>query len=230
MPRGKHGGGEPPIRFPNSAGDPVSELLADPLLDPATKLKDILRQVERAHDEWTAAERACDELVEGSEKLRDAQDHVRTAYRRWHALAQEAKEAEEEVRRRSLEIPRSGDWQEMYATMVSDLKQQYDGLGPHYDLLCEHTASLTVRLRMMEASGRDVSSGEYVEMHKLYLGYVNQLQKYTEAMKSESISKMTQEVAEQIVQLFERHFGTLHPEEWDSAVRELTVMVRELAA
>lgn len=229
MSKRRSGDTPPPTVFPTTRADPTAELLADPLLDPATRLKDILRQTERAHDEWTNAEQACDELVEGSDKLREAQDQVRTAYRRWHALVEEAKQAEDEVRRRSLEIPRTGEWAEQYAELVDELKEQYDGLGPHYDMLCENTAGLSIRLRMMEMSGRDVSSGEYVEMHKLYLGYVNQLQKYTEAMKTQSVNKLTQEVAEAIVQLFERHFGNLYPEQWKSAVVELRGMIESAA-
>lgn len=215
--------------FPTPTHDPVAELLADPGLDPTARLKDILRHVDRMHEEWTLAEALCDDLPEDSEKLRDAQAFVRGCYSRWLSAQEQAKHAEEEVRKRSLEVPRSGEWAEMCRILTEELKRQYDGLGPHYDLLCENTASLAVRLRMIEASGRDVSSGEYVEMHKLYLGYVNQLQKYTEAMKSQTVSKLTQEVAEQIVQLFERHFGNTYPEEWKVCVQELRGLIEEAA-
>lgn len=220
---------DPPIQFPTVRVDPTAELLADPLLDPVARLKDILRQTERAHDEWLAAEAKCDDLIEGSDQLDRARQEVRAAYKRWKDYSDQAREVEAEVRRRSLEIPREGKVKQEYDSLVKVLQGQYDGLGPHYDLLCENTAALTIRLRLMETSGRDVSSGEYKEMHDLYLRYVNQLQKYTEAMKSESINRLTQEVAEQIVQIFERHFGNTYPEEWQSAVKELRVLVEEAA-
>lgn len=194
------------------------------MLDPALRLKDILRQVERARDEWTAAESICDDIAD-PDKLAEAQVQVRATFNRWHDLQTLALKAEQEVRRRSLEIPITGEWQAALDETIEDLKGQYEGLGPHYDQLCEHTSRLTIRLRMMDESGRDVASSERVEMHKLYLGYVNQLQKYTEAMKSQTVNKLTQEVAEAIIQIFERHFGNSFPEAWKEAVKEIRGLV-----
>jgi hypothetical protein len=224
----KRNGVDGPLSFPQAPRDPVSELLADPMLDPALRLKDIIRQVERAREEWTAEEAACDEIAE-PEALREAQARVRTAFNRWHALQDLALKAESEVRRRSLEIPITGKWVEELTSTVEALKEQYDGLGPHYELLCENTARLTIRIRMMDESGRDVASSEMVEMHKLQIAYIGQLQRFTEAMKSQTVTKLTQEVAEAIIQIFERNFANLLPEQWKECITELRAMVEQAA-
>jgi len=159
----------------------------------------------------------------------EIRNEVRQKYNRWFELTAQARNAEGEVRKRSLERPLSGHWSQEYNTLRQSLREEYDGLGPHYELLCDNCAAISIRLRQMEASGRDYDSGEYTDIHKLYLTYINQLQKYTEAMKSESINRQTQDVAERLVQIFERHFGNAYPVEWKTAVDELRQVVESVA-
>jgi hypothetical protein len=220
-----------PPRPPLLSSGAIPQELASPILDPIHKLKIVLDAVERAEEEWREACNRADgfadvllttfEKPEAENRKAELRNEIRKLYNRWYELQQQAHKVEQEVRRRKLEAPLAGRWRDEFNRLREELTEQYAGLGAHYDLLCDNCAATAVRLRQMEESGRDFDSGEYVELHKLHLGYVNQLQKYTEAMKSESINRQTQEVAEKLVQIFERHFGTSFPEQWREAVADL---------
>lgn len=157
-------------------------------LDPVARLHDILDMVSRAHDEYQEAAAFADCFGAGmmppgssTEEIVDERDkarkNVRVAYNRWFELTAHAKNAEAEVRKKKLEAPLAGQWRGEFMRLREELTTQYSGLGAHYDLLCDNAAATAVRLRQMEESGREYDSSEYVDMHKLHLGYINQLQK-----------------------------------------------------
>jgi hypothetical protein len=206
--------------------------LADGQLDPTLRLETILGMCRRAYEEYQEACVVADTFGAGMmpdgtdandllDALNRVRGEVRRTYQRWFELTAQARKAEDEVRKRKLERPLDGPWLSSYEKLRTSLREEYKGLGPHYELLCDNCAAISIKLRQMEASGRDYDSGEYTELHKLYLSYINQLQKYTEAIKSESINRQTQDVAEKLIQIFERHFGAGYPVEWNQAVLEI---------
>jgi chromosome segregation ATPase len=171
-----------------------------------------------------------DDMPDGTNE-KDLQDRidnmrrdVRTAYNRWLETTQHARAAEAEVRKLRYEQPLAGVWKEKFEEIRERLQSEYTGLGPQYDLLCDNLASVSVRVRQLEESGRDYETSEYNELMKLYVTLTNQLQKYTEAMKSESINKQTQDVALKLVAVFERHFGQAYPVEWRTCVTEIKAL------
>jgi len=66
-------------------------------------------------------------------------------------------------------------------------------------------------------------------MMKLHVSIINQIQKYTEAMKSESLYKQTQEVIEEVIRIFESHFGNSYPDVWKKAVVDIRKAVEGAA-
>lgn len=209
-------------RTPPPPQPPHPAVLDDPSLDPRERLRLVLEALARSHDEWDECQRVADDIdpTDDPENLALARRTIRDAYRRWFEISNQAAELAEKVRRSSMELHTSAYWQQTHDALLVQLKEQFDG-GPHYELLCERVAGLHVRLQQMESSGRDFTANEHATLNNQLLAYVNQLQKYTEAMKSESISREAQNVAEEILQLVERHCATTYPELWLGIMKDV---------
>jgi hypothetical protein len=209
---------------------PRPTVLDDPQLDPAHRLGLVLEALARTREEWEACERLADDIdpTDDPESLEIARRNIRNAYRRWFEISAQAADLAQLVRRTALEIASNQQWDRLRDDLIVELKEQFDG-GPHYDLLCERVGSLTVRLKQMEASGRDFSPGEHAQLNAQLLSYINQLQKYTEAMKSESISREAQTVAENILQIVEKHCAVTYPELWLTVMKDVRAALESAA-
>ena len=205
-------------------------MLDDPQLDPSHRLSLVLEALARTREEWEQCERVADDIdpVDDPAGLEIARREVRNAYRRWFEISAQAADLAQLVRRTALEINSNAQWDRLRERILGDLKDQFEG-GPHYDLLCERVAGLSVRLKQMEASGRDFSPGEHAQLNAQLLSYINQLQKYTEAMKSESISREAQTVAENILQIVEKHCAVTYPELWLNVMRDVRAALESAA-
>jgi len=210
---------------------PTPPVLADPQLEPAYRLQLVLEALARTREEWEQAQRVSDDIdpVDDPDALETARREVRNAYRRWFEISAQAADLAQLVRRTSLEIHSTARWDRERATILADLHAQFEG-GPHYDLLCERVAALHVRLKQMESSGRDFSAAEHATLNTQMLAYINQLQKYTEAMKSESISREAQSVAENILQIVEKHCAVTYPELWLNVMKDVRSALEASAA
>jgi hypothetical protein len=197
-------------------------VLADPQLDPSYRLGQVLEALARCHEEWDQSQRVADDIdpTDDLDLLDQARREVRSAYRRWFEISAQAAELAQVVRRTHLEIQSNRDWDALRQHTLDDLLAQFEG-GPHYVLLCERASGLHVRLKQMEASGRDFSPAEHAQLNAQLLAYINQLQKYTEAMKSESISREAQSVAESILQIVEKHCAATYPELYLGVVKDV---------
>jgi hypothetical protein len=202
---------------------PILEAAA---LDPAYRLSQVLKAEERAQEEWDEAIRIEADIDPADfDVIENARKNVRNAYRRWFEVSAQAHDLAESVRKSKLESNPVID-----PTLIQQLKEQFTGGGPHYELLCERVAGLHTRLRHMEASGRDFSPSEHAQLNTQLLAFINQLQKYTEAMKSETISKETQEAVEEVLRIVERHLGTTYLEVWHAVVKDVRRALEESAA
>lgn len=153
---------------------------------------------------------------QGKKAIAAARASVRTTYARWHKLTEDADDLAERCRRGRTSI----DYAKLYNETLRQLREEFDG-GPHYELLCERVAGLHVRLKEMEGVGRAYPPQEHARLNAQLLAYVNQLQKYTETMKSESISREAQGVAEKLLMIVEKNLATSYPELWRSVMREV---------
>lgn len=198
-------------------------VLDAPELDPSRRLELTLEALRRAYDEWDECQRIADDIDPelDPDALENARRNIRAAYRRWDEIAERAQSQSESLRRKTLELPSSPEFKEQFEFTLSQLKGQFRDGGPHYDLLCERVAGLHVRLRQMEASGRSFSAAEHSQLNAQLLSYINQLQKYTEAMKSESISRESQAVAEAILGLVQKHVAISNPELWNLIMHDV---------
>lgn len=214
----------PGISYLNGSGPPPPEpsIFDDIGLDPEARLRLVLRALQRAQDEWDECQRVADDIdpEDDPDGLENARRNIRNAYRRWSEIADQAQSLSESLRRKKLELPDTDAFQRDYQALLASLLQQFDG-GPHYELLCQRVAALQVRLRQMETSGRSYSAQEHSTLNSQLLSYVNQLQKYTESMKTESISKESQAVAEAILGLVEKHLSASQPDLWNAIMRDV---------
>lgn len=202
-------------------------ILKDPRLDPASRLEQLLVQEQVTHDMLLEAQEAVEDAGPG----RTAQDIMRykTALTAWTEARKETENAEKVARRYHLEAYRDPEAEAEYQALLKKYIKHY-GDRPPYDILCERIAGFTVRLRQMEASGRDVDSGEYVEVLKAHASAVNQLQKYTESVKTEVIKPELQKAIIAVLKLVEHHVATKHPDTWKAIALEVETVVRELDA
>lgn len=215
------------INFPPGP-DPTSpptlpEILRNPALDPEIRLQLVLDAETRARDEWQDCARVADDIdpVTDPDLLENARKELRNAYRRWFEISQQAQDLGEKFRRARLELPRTAQWEQQYQAMLKDFDEQYADGGPQYRLLAERVAGLTVRLRQVETSGRDFNQAEYNQTNASLLSFVNQLQRFTEAQKSETVSKEAQAVAEVLMGIMERHVAVTYPELWQRIVTDV---------
>lgn len=201
---------------------PEPSIFDDPSLDPEQRLKHVLEAQRRAFDEWDEACRVSDDIdpVDQPDELENARRNVRNAYRRWSEIADQSQMLSEHLRRTKLEIPDTEAFKTEYDHVLAELQGQFDG-GPHYRLLCERVAGLHVRLKQMETSGRAYAAAEHSALNSQLLSYVNQLQKYTESMKSENITKESQAVAEAILALVEKHLSASQPDLWNAIMKDV---------
>lgn len=214
----------PVIQFPPNADQTPQpefpEILSNPALDPEVRLQLVLDAELRAREEWQDCARVADDIdpVTDPDLLENARKELRNAYRRWYEVSQQAQDLGEKFRRAKLELPRTKIYEQQYQAMLQDFYAQYESGGPQYRLLAERVAGLTIRLRQMEASGRDFNQAEYNQTNASLLSFVNQLQRFTEAQKSETVSKEAQAVAESLMAIMERHTAVTYPELWNRIV------------
>lgn len=130
------------------------------------------------------------------------------------------REAEDTLRQMALERQTEDARQkgeEVYAHLLS----QYDGLGPHYQVLCRRLAETVVRMEQANASGRIVTADEHARMTDQYVRLIGQLQKYTETTKSEAVSKEAQSYVRAAVKVLEEVVAPVQPQLWARALRTL---------
>jgi hypothetical protein len=204
---------------PGGGGGP----LADRNLDPLVRLETVVNQLGRAAKEFDDACQKLDQLEANANpagkngRVERARYEAREAFSRWDALSDQADDLAKAIRRAQ---PLDSAYEKMYRAGLAELTEQFDG-GPHYVLLCERVASLHARLRQIESGALDVPSIDHARMNQQLLSFINQLQKYTEAMKSEQISAEAQGVAEKILMIVEKNLATSYPELWRGVMREV---------
>lgn len=124
-----------------------------------------------------------------------------------------------EVQRRSLEIRLAPDQKSEFDTLVAKLREEYEGRGPQYEMLIEGAARVHVYLQQMFKSGRSFTQNEFGELSRLHMNYIERLQHYTEATKTELWQAHINIAVVAVMEIFERQFKELAPETWDETVR-----------
>lgn len=212
------------VPFPNGQASVVAEAemhASDPAIDPTERLKTVISEVKRAYEDLERSRFLADSLPSGTpdDVLQDFERRTRNAYRRWYDAQHQAVQLEQETRRRKLES--LSLYMRTYEDTRQSLMAEYGDLGPQYRMLVERMAAVDTRIKIVERSGRDVDPGEFSEMHKTHLSYVNQLQKFTEAQKTESLSKQTQDTVAAVMVIIEHRIAGENPQLWREIVGDV---------
>jgi hypothetical protein len=220
------------LQFPSSNSLPQATLdaVSSPLLDPTERLNTTLEELSRAHLELERARYEADEIPPGTppDQIEQVLRKQRTAYRRWFEIQQQATQLESEARRRQLESLHL--YKQRFQQTYDDLYAQYGDLGPHYRILVERASAIDARINIIENSGRDLDTSEIVELNKLHTSLVNQLQRYTEATKTESLTRQTQETIQQLMIIIEHRVAPSNPTLWREIVHDVRQTVEQLQA
>ena len=212
------------VPFPNGHQADFSEAelyTSDTAIDPTERLKTVISEVKRAKEDLDRSRYLADSLPSGTpdDIVQDAERRTRNAYRRWYDAQHQAVTLEQETRRRKLES--LSLYLRQFEQTREELLREYGDLGPQYRMLVDRMAAVDTRIHVMERSGRDVDPGEFSELHKTHLSYVNQLQKYTEAQKSETLNKQTQDTVSAVMVIIEHRIANTNPQLWREIVGDV---------
>lgn len=118
-------------------------------------------------------------------------------------------------------------WRQKFAVLESDLLATYGGKGPQYRLLCRRLAAAEVRMQQLEASGVPIHSDEYESLTNIVRSITNQLQKFTEVIKTELIRDEVNDALAGILVLIERIVAPRAPELWADVISYISENVGE---
>lgn len=181
---------------------------------------DIVRHARDLLDQAVADAQSPDATPNEWRKWKTAQDAYLQAVEHLNAI-------EARVRRKSLEGLAGDEQTKIYEELRQRLLAQYGDRGVQYEVLAELLAAATVRIRLAQRSGRDVDASEFRELTKIAIDVANQLQRFTESMKVESIRPEVQKGILAALAIVERHLAGM-PNVWRGIVREIKARCGDL--
>lgn len=204
----------------------VSEQFATDALRPEAQLNALLQRADDANTllerEMALINRNPDERLSLSvvQRLKLLQDSY---YKALDAVAKKSVE----VQRKNMEIKLRPEAQKSYHELVSRLAVEYEGRGPQYDMLIEGAARVHVYLQEMYNAGRAFTMNEFEALSRLHMSYVERLQHYTEATKSEVFETKLNVAIVVIMEMAEREFKDFAPDRWGNFVERVQIATGE---
>lgn len=110
-------------------------------------------------------------------------------------------------------------WYQRRSILYQELQRQYQGYGSVYEFLCTALAEARVKLEQAQQSGRELSTDEFAKLIQTQTTIINQLQKYTETMKNQTVPQEVQEVAQSIMRCVEQEVASENPHLWQRVVK-----------
>lgn len=112
-------------------------------------------------------------------------------------------------------------WRNHRADVLAGLHESYHGKGAQYDLLCTRLASVTVMIDQLEDSPTSIDPSQYEKLVTAQTHLINQLQKFTEATKSETIRSEVQEAIVRMMVIVEHHVAPTYPQLWNTITQDV---------
>lgn len=189
--------------------------------DPLSRLKQLRLSLQDAQDVATQTRQACVTTPSNPNPVTETQIRkYQMAWKVYQSIAGELRDEEEKLQRTQLDKPLSAPNSPNPATDIYDeLLQQYGDLGTHYRILCQTLAQNQAKLQQLNLSERDVPVDEYIKLSDLNTKLIAQLQKYTEATRSQTVSQDLQTLAEELMHVVERCIGPTQPKLFADIVR-----------
>lgn len=112
-------------------------------------------------------------------------------------------------------------WVAVKDQIVGDLRDTYAAKGPQYELLIERTAAAILLQKQMEDAPAAIRPQEYARLSVTVVTLINQLQKYTEATKSQAVREEVQEALVSFMKIVENIVAPEAPSLWNRVVQEV---------
>lgn len=113
------------------------------------------------------------------------------------------------------------NWAQRKSDITAQLKQAYKGRGPQYDYLCEELAEAKVAVEQVRSHPTGIDPDKLLKFQDRVTSVTNQLQKYTEAQKSEIRREEVQVAVEATLQVVEVHIAATYPILWREIVEDV---------
>lgn len=189
--------------------------------DPLSRLKELRSSLRDAQDVATQTRQSCVATPSNPNPVTETQIRkYQMAWKVYQSVAAELRAEEEKLQRTQLDKPLSpAEGPSASQTIYDELLQQYGDLGTHYRILCQTLAQNQAKLQQLNLSERDVPVDEYIKLSDLNTKLIAQLQKYTEATRSQTVSQDLQTLAEELMHVVERCIGPTQPKLFADIVR-----------
>lgn len=182
-------------------------------MDGAASLESIREEIEIAKDMMGQAYR----------EMQDPNVSGKAAVAQWVAvntryveLIREYRKEKRKLDERRTEVAVSVAYEQEVKTIEKKLLAQYGSRGPQYEVLCRILAPLVVRLMRSHSGEMRLSAGEQNDLTKTVQGIIAQLQRHTEALRTEN-TQMIQQVAVHLLRSIEPRLSH-QPELWGEIV------------
>ncbi len=142
----------------------------------------------------------------------------------WTEVSAQVEVTEGKYRKAALETQNIQKWQTRFQEVSHSLLKEYGNLGPQYEILVAELARTVIKREQLDNSGREVSHEEWTKISSQIKDLTNQLQRYTEAVKTEVIKTATQDAILKTLEVVERALSD-HPHLWASVVSEVRTAV-----
>lgn len=183
---------------------------------PGRQLQELMSRERQARDVLDDAyRRAMDEKASPADVSRWA-----TALEAWTRASARLREEAEALRRVELEERADRIWTRRALRLEQELLREYGSLGAQYRILVRRLVSAEMRLERAEASGRMIDAAEYAELARTVRDLVAQLQKHTEATRTEAVRVEVQQAVATTLSIVERRLAD-RPTLWAEVVREV---------
>ena len=186
------------------------------------------RHEELVQSSWDLVEIAREKAVQADATASDY-ERYRSAQSGYHLAVDKRADYLTELAHKTREASNSQNARDQISQIYDELIEQYGALGPQYTILCRRIASLTYRLDAMDASGNN-HGDEWLKLNATLASMVNQAQKYTEATKSESLTKQSHDLMMKLLKIVE---GTVsnkagQPRLWAQIVEDIRAELRRV--
>lgn len=174
-----------------------AELGAEPS-SPLARLREVKDVLDDIH---TALQKLAYELTKPDAVGPKSADALRKMWQTYSDAMQEWITLDANARRSMEESTSTPEFKEAVDSLYGDLLERYAHLGPQYDILCRTLAIATVQIEQRLKTSRAVPPKELTDLYDLQTKVTAQLQRHTEATKSESLTQDRREMLTKLMEI-----------------------------
>lgn len=198
-------------------GERNQQTLLLPGLDPDALMRSLISQREQTFDVWQAATL---EVQSPSRSPRAAIEY-QVAVQSLRQIDDQIRQVTMDIARRYAEQMARAKWRDRLEEVRTALLTRYRVRGPQYEVLANQLAMAEVKMEMLAESPTPEDPREYATLATIVRTLTNQLQKYTESIKTEVIREEVNEAVVKVLTLVEHHVAPENPQMWKRLVDDI---------